>query len=586
MDHKTKTKLISLCAAVLLAAALLSVAAFGAFTDVRDTDYFAGSVRWAVENGVTDGVSATRFAPNDPCTRAQIVTFLWKLAGRPTVDAPIAFMDVKPGSWYYDAVRWAVAEHVTDGMTPTQFAPDRVCTRAEGVAFLYKYYGRETVSGVLPFSDVAKSSWYYDAVLWAVQCGVVNGVSPVRYDPQGTFTRAHIVTMLHRAESKSEVYMSYGAYLGVEQYGSVSDPVQAYHLFQMHDLICRLSLPTDPSVCAFQNELHEGGVYRLWERDGVLLSLDACSPEPLSSIPPLQAWRIRCEAGGAVLTATSASLGDSAVVAHNAVYLTEPMQPYTPPVSGTPGRVTVKNFLATALMPCGTTLYVYGGGWNWQDTGAGTEAVTIGLSDSWLRFYQNHNERYTYKSSDVARSYYPFGGYNQYGHEGLDCSGFVGWAVYNTVRTESGGTGFVVPAADQAKLLADSAIGTCTRSVGTLRPGDVFSMRGHVWISLGTCADGSILILHSTPSDSRAGTPGGGVQLSAIGASTTCEAYRLAERYMSVYYPDWYARYGVKLCDPGTYTACVGHFTWSAGYDPEGYRSMTPAAVLRDLFGA
>ena len=111
-------------------------------------------------------------------------------------------------------------------------------------------------------------------------------------------------------------------------------------------------------------------------------------------------------------------------------------------------------------------------------------------------------------------------------------------------------------------------------------------MRGHVWISLGTCSDGSILILHSTPSDSRAGSPGGGVQLSAIGNSVSCEAYRLAERYMAAYYPEWYARYPVKLCSFSSYTACAGHFTWSAGYDPDGYLTRSPAAILQDLFGA
>ena len=572
--------------ALALAAVLLSTTVCGAFTDVQPGDYFAEPVAWAVAHQVTDGVSATRFAPKDACTRAQIVGFLWKLAGRPAVEAEVAFDDVAPGSWYYDAVRWAVAEHVTDGVTPTTFAPNKVCTRAEGVAFLHKYYGREHVSGTLAFSDVSPAKWFHDAVLWAVQRGVVNGVTPARYDPQGTFTRAHIVTMLYRAETVQPDAPEEGVYLGVEHYGSVTDPASARHLFQLDNLVMYCTIPAEPNGCAIQNLLREGGVYRLWLSDGVLRAAVALSPAPLTSVPALEAWRVSTQAGGAKLTPTAAHVGALAVTTHNAVYLIEPTQPYTPPVSGTPGIITVKNFLSTALMPCGTALYVYGGGWNWQDTGSATDAVTIGLADSWLQFFQSHDASYNYKNTDAAHSYYPFGGFNQYGHEGLDCSGFVGWAVYNTVRTENGGAGFVVPAANQAKLLADSGLGTCSGSVGTLRPGDVFSMRGHVWISLGTCSDGSILILHSTPSDSRANMPGGGVQLSAIGPSTSCEAYRLADQYMAKYYPAWYARYGVKLCPAGTYTACAGHFTWNAAYDPDGYRSMTPAAVLRDLFGA
>lgn len=573
-------------AALLLAAVLLCLPAHGVFSDVRPGDYFAEPVDWAVQEGVTDGVSETQFAPNAACTRAQIVGFLWKLEGRPAVDAQPVFDDVNPGSWYYDAVCWAVSEHVTDGVTPTTFQPDKVCTRAEGAAFLHKYYGREGVSGLLAFSDVTPSNWFHDAVLWCVQRGVVNGVSDARYDPQGVFTRAHIVTMLCRAETAQPEPPEEGVYLGVERYGSVTDQASARHLFQLDDLVMYCTIPAEPGGCAIQNLLQEGGVYRLWLSDGVLRAAQALTPAPLTDVPALQAWRVTTQAGGARLTPVTARAGELAVTTHNAVYLLDAARPYTPPVSGTPGKVTVKNFLSTALMPCGTTLYIYGGGWNWQDTGAATDAVTIGLSESWLRFFQGNDARYTYKSTDAAHSYYPFGGFNQYGHEGLDCSGFVGWAVYNTVRTESGGAGFVVPAANQARLLADSGLGSCTGSVGTLRPGDVFSMRGHVWISLGTCSDGSILILHSTPSDSRAGSPGGGVQLSAIGNSVSCEAYRLAERYMAAYYPEWYARYPVKLCSFGSYTACAGHFTWSAGYDPDGYLTRSPAAILQDLFGA
>ena len=584
MKKRYQIRLWTLCAAVLLAAALLSVAASGVFSDVKDTDYYAAPVAWATKNSVTDGVSETLFAPNEACTRAQIVGFLWKLEGRPDTDADVAFHDVRPGSWYYDAVRWAVAAHVTDGVSATEFAPDKVCTRAEGAAFLYKYYGRSAVSGALSFSDVQPGSWFYDAVLWGVQSGVVNGVSAVRYDPQGVFTRAHIVTMLYRAENAAPETVRTAVYLGVQGYGTAADKAALRHRFRSGDQERAFAIP--PGSYALQNLLDEGSVYRIWIRDGSLVSAEALTPEPLVSVPSIPAWSVHTQAGGASLAGAKAHAGDRAVVTDDAVYLMERVLPYTPPVSGTTGRVTVKNFLATALMPCGTALYVYGGGWNWQDTAAGTDAVTIGFAESWLRFFQGNDGSYSYKNPDAAHSYYPFGGYNQYGHRGLDCSGFVGWAVYNTVNTASGGTGLVSPAADQAQLLASSGLGTCTNSVGQLRPGDVFSMRGHVWISLGTCADGSILILHSTPSDSRAGSPGGGVQLSAIGTSTSCEAYRLADRYMAAYFPQWYARYPVKLCPPGSYTACVGHFTWSAAHDPDGYLSMTPAGVLVGIFGA
>ena len=126
------------------------------------------------------------------------------------------------------------------------------------------------------------------------------------------------------------------------------------------------------------------------------------------------------------------------------------------------------------------------------------------------------------------------------------------------------------------------------------RPGDIFSTSGHVWISLGTCKDGSILILHSTPAPSRTGQPGGGVELSAIGDSEECDAYKLADKYMSQYYPEWYARYPIILKDYDKLTKTTdenaGKFSWyvtgeNGGLtDPEGYRNMTPEEVLEDLF--
>ena len=124
-----------------------------------------------------------------------------------------------------------------------------------------------------------------------------------------------------------------------------------------------------------------------------------------------------------------------------------------------------------------------------------------------------------------------------------------------------------------------------------MKPGDIMSMNGHVWISLGTCADGSVVILHSTPSKSHTGQPGGGVQISAVGADESCEAYRIAERYMTEHYPQWSARYPVTLCDPARYFTFegenAGRFTWSADglTDPDHLQDMTPEEVLTFLFG-
>ncbi|MBP1587602.1 MAG: hypothetical protein ILO53_04260 [Clostridia bacterium] len=283
---------------------------------------------------------------------------------------------------------------------------------------------------------------------------------------------------------------------------------------------------------------------------------------------------------------------------------------FKPFVSGVPGVKTLKNFLLTALEPVGTTLYIYGGGWDWQDEGSAVQARTIGVSPDWVRFFNANDAHYTYKEqdgdkakADPAASYYPYGGYNEYYYAGLDCSGYLGWAIYNTVETESGGEGYVGGSTGSAARLAGYGWGERTQDIKmpdgkngyTMKPGDVMSINGHVWISLGTCPDGSVLIVHSTPSYSRAGQPGGGVQLSAIGYSKDCGAYRLAEKVMSEHYPEWFERYPVYLTDPGVYFAfsgdSAGRFSWyvdgSSGIltDPEHVQEMTPAEIVAEIYG-
>ena len=274
---------------------------------------------------------------------------------------------------------------------------------------------------------------------------------------------------------------------------------------------------------------------------------------------------------------------------------------YQPPVRGVRSVRTVKNFLQTALEPVGTTLYVFGGGWNWQDDGTAPQAKTLGVSPDWVRFFRNQDGMYTYKdrdgqeeNRDPKTSYYPFGDFNQYYFAGLDCSGYVAWAVYNALEVESGRPGYVGGANGMAKRFVEMGLGTCSKDEPlekALHPGDIVSMDGHVWISLGVCADGSGVILHSTPSMSRLGQPGGGVQIGAVGKDESCEAYRLADQYMTMYYPAWHERYPTALKSPELYYALKleenGRFSWNEQTlaDPEGIRDMRPEEALEALFG-
>ena len=318
-------------------------------------------------------------------------------------------------------------------------------------------------------------------------------------------------------------------------------------------------------------------------------------------------YEITSKAGGSSVKAASVKVGDSVKVMVNGdqaktVYKAFVAEEYKAPVSGTPGEKTLKNFLSTALTPVGTSLYVYGGSWDWQDVNSSNQSMTIVLSQSWIDFFQSQDANYTYKyNADHSESYYPHEQWNQYYYAGIDCSAFVGWSVYNVMNTENStvadSNGYVMSATKQAKNFAQTQGWGTWEQKAPFKPedfktGDIFSMNGHVWICLGKCDDGSLVILHSTPSDSINGQGGGGVQINGVGDSENCQAVKLAEKYMSQYYPQWWERYHKVYKSFEDYTdydrdSNAGKFSWTLGgtiSDPDGYADMKADAILADLF--
>ena len=169
------------------------------FADVPANAYFADAVKWAVDKGITNGLSDTMFGPYESCTRAQIVTFLWRAAGSPEPKATTSAMtDLNPNAYYYKAVLWAIENGITDGMTETTFAPNATCTRGQSVTFLHRAL-KGTTSGSANFTDVKSDAFYADAINWAVANNVTNGTSNTTFSPNADCTRAEIVTFLYRA---------------------------------------------------------------------------------------------------------------------------------------------------------------------------------------------------------------------------------------------------------------------------------------------------------------------------------------------------------------------------------------------------
>lgn len=173
----------------------------GAFVDVNTRSYYFPAVLWAVDMGITQGTDARHFSPNQVCTRAQVITFLWREAGEPrpkTTASP--FSDVSSGAYYHRAVLWAVEQGITQGVDAAHFAPNDPCTRCQVMTFIYRSKGSDTATGTLAFTDVRTTDYFYNAVRWAYQKRITVGTTATQFSPHDTCTRAQIVTFLFRAK--------------------------------------------------------------------------------------------------------------------------------------------------------------------------------------------------------------------------------------------------------------------------------------------------------------------------------------------------------------------------------------------------
>ena len=169
----------------------------GSFDDVPEDAYYEEAIRWAKKKGITNGIGKGLFGPEQPCTRAQIVTFLWRAAGSPAPKGTSGFSDVPESAYYAKAVAWAAENGITVGAGGGKFSPDDTCTRAQGVTFLWRAQGKQA-GGKAAFADVPQDSYYAKAVAWAAENGVTNGIGKGLFGPNDACTRAQIVTFLYR----------------------------------------------------------------------------------------------------------------------------------------------------------------------------------------------------------------------------------------------------------------------------------------------------------------------------------------------------------------------------------------------------
>ena len=206
-NSKILRRLASLAMAFVMIFVMFPMSAFAVevgetmFDDVYPEDYYYESVSWAAENGIAAGTGANKFFPKLACTRAQVVTFLWRTAGKQMLkQQENVFSDVESDSVYYEAILWAVGAGVTSGTGNSTFSPNQTCTRAQVVTFLWRALGCPANAGAEnPFTDVEAGTWYEMPVLWALDRGVTNGISATEFGVNTICNRAQIVTFLYRA---------------------------------------------------------------------------------------------------------------------------------------------------------------------------------------------------------------------------------------------------------------------------------------------------------------------------------------------------------------------------------------------------
>ena len=185
---------------VTVSAEFVEEQAASIFADVPADAYYAKAVEWAVKTGITNGKANGLFGSNDPCTRGQIVTFLWRAAGSPAPKTAVnPFTDISADAYYYSAVLWAVENGITKGTSDTTFSPSATCSRAQIVTFLWRSQKSPAAGSMNPFTDVSADAYYADAVLWAVKENVTSGTTATTFSPNTNCTRAQIVTFIYRA---------------------------------------------------------------------------------------------------------------------------------------------------------------------------------------------------------------------------------------------------------------------------------------------------------------------------------------------------------------------------------------------------
>ena len=231
-----------------------------------------------------------------------------------------------------------------------------------------------------------------------------------------------------------------------------------------------------------------------------------------------------------------------------------------------PSDISIRKLLNVAVQPLGSTMYIWGGGWNEEDTAAGPSATMIGVNPQWKIYADVQDKNFDYKEHRYEIN------------NGLDCSGYVGWVMYNVLQEKDGQEGYVYKASTMSKIYSELGLGEYIEKPTEFLAGDIVSMRKHVWICLGTCEDGSVLLIHSSP-------PGVTISGTPLADGNKSQAQQLAEEYMKKYFSGWYERYP-DCSVSNSYISDVTVFRWSDKImkDLKEYQGYSGEKILQIIF--
>lgn len=556
------------------------------FSDI-DNHWAKNYVQELSSKSIIKGYADGSFRPDDSMTREEAVKMIYEYAlknigksdnaGQNLKDIEAMFSDIIKERWSYDSIKYLVSEDIVIGYPNGTFQPEREISRAEYAKIMYLTLQKagivENIDNIeeqkSKFSD-AKRHWAEKYISVMANKNIIKGYLNGEFRPDNNITRAEASSVMaltlnseldkYTPEENSGIGTGF---ISASQSKNTSVELEAIIKYRDRSI-------DGSSTFSARLESESGshkvdlGIKRSSGDDKFTLSFNE------KDLNPRETYRIMIYLDNSdEQLYTQYNMNKNTVLGR--VYSSENRVFYKRDATEL-SQLTIDNLLRKSLEPVGKTLYVWGGGWNQEDTGSGPDAVTMGVSPVWEEFFNRYGSEYNYNNTRYQI------------RNGLDCSGYVGWTIYNTVNSEDNKDGYVMLADRMARNYSSRGWGSF-ESMGKVmayKPGDIMSSATHVYMVLGTAEDGSVVIVHSSPSGVQInGTP------SPYGGGTS-KAQILAQSYMSKYYPEFTRKFPGMSRD-SSYLSGYERMTWNTDgsallNDPEGLRNMSAEQVLKHLF--